>query len=143
MYLLDGDSWILFCRCFVYFVKNWDHYLLRSHVHELQHCRLYLSLWHMSNETMSPQYLEVSLQLSSKIEIYMSYISQNHKNTQWARKIIKVHTKKFVKSNKSISRIIFLTKFHFVRFQKWPKINFWTGKTTSKNAISWKNIFLD
>ena len=33
--------------------------------------------------------------------------------------------KKFVKSNKSISRKkIFLTKIHFLQFQKWPKINF-------------------
>ena len=31
--------------------------------------------------------------------------------------------KKLVKSNKLISRIIFLTKFHFLQFQKWPKIN--------------------
>ena len=31
--------------------------------------------------------------------------------------------KKLVKSNKSISRI-FLTKFYFLQFQKWPKINF-------------------
>ena len=31
--------------------------------------------------------------------------------------------KKFVKSNKSISRKIHLTKFHFLQFQKWPKIN--------------------
>ena len=31
---------------------------------------------------------------------------------------------------------IFLTKFHFLQFQKWPKINFWTGKKfkTAKNA---------
>ena len=35
--------------------------------------------------------------------------------------------KKLVKSNKSISRIrieFYLTKFHFLQFQKWPKINF-------------------
>jgi len=32
--------------------------------------------------------------------------------------------KKLVKSNKSISRKIFLTKFHFLQFQKWPKINY-------------------
>ena len=33
--------------------------------------------------------------------------------------------KKLVKSNKSISRKkIFLTKIHFLQFQKWPKINF-------------------
>ena len=33
-----------------------------------------------------------------------------------------------MKSNKLISGIIFLTKFHFLQFQKGPKINFWTGK---------------
>ena len=31
--------------------------------------------------------------------------------------------KNFVKSNKSISRI-FLTKFQFLQFQKWPEMNF-------------------
>ena len=36
--------------------------------------------------------------------------------------------KKLAKSNKSISRKFFLTKFHFLLFQKWPKINFWTRK---------------
>ena len=35
----------------------------------------------------------------------------------------RVSTPPFVQSNKSISRI-FLTKFHFLQFQKWPKINF-------------------
>ena len=32
--------------------------------------------------------------------------------------------KKLVKSKNSISRKNFLTKFHFLQFQKWPKINF-------------------
>ena len=32
--------------------------------------------------------------------------------------------KNLVKSNKSISATIFLTKLHFMQFQKWPKINF-------------------
>ena len=32
--------------------------------------------------------------------------------------------KKLVKSNKSILRKTFLTKFHFLQYQKWPKINF-------------------
>ena len=43
---------------------------------------------------------------------------------------------------RSISQIIFLTKFHFLQFQKWPKINFWTGKKfkTAKNAISRKKL---
>ena len=37
----------------------------------------------------------------------------------------------------------FFTKFYFLQFQKWPKINFWTGKKlkTAKNAISRKKIF--
>ena len=63
--------------------------------------------------------------------------------TQWARKFKKVKDKKLVKSNKSISRNFILTKFHFLQFQKWPKINFWTGKKfeTAKNAISRKNFF--
>ena len=34
--------------------------------------------------------------------------------------------KKLVKSNKSISQF-FLTKFHFLPFQKWQTINFWSG----------------
>ena len=35
---------------------------------------------------------------------------------------------------------IFLAKFHFLQFQKWLKINFWTGKKfkTAKNVISRK-----
>ena len=37
-----------------------------------------------------------------------------------------------------------LTKFHFLQFQKWPKINFWTGKKckTAKNAISRKTFLI-
>ena len=48
------------------------------------------------------------------------------------QKFKKVQTKKLVKSNKSISRIIFLTKLHFLPFQKWPTINFWTGENCQK-----------
>ena len=40
----------------------------------------------------------------------------------------KSRPKKLVKSNKSISRKKFVAKFHFLQFQKWPKINIWTGK---------------
>ena len=40
----------------------------------------------------------------------------------------KSRPKKLVKSNKSISRKNSLNKFHFLQFQKWPKINFWTEK---------------
>ena len=38
----------------------------------------------------------------------------------------KSRPKKLVKSNKSISWHFILAKFHFLKFQKWPKINFWT-----------------
>ena len=54
--------------------------------------------------------------------------------------------KKLVKSNKSISQQFFLTKFHFLQFQKWPKNNFWTGKkfkTASPEMQFHRNIFLD
>ena len=50
----------------------------------------------------------------------------------------KSRPKKLVKSNKSISEKIFLAKFHFLRFQKWPKIYFSTGK---KFKIAKKAIF--
>ena len=36
----------------------------------------------------------------------------------------KARPKKLVKSTKSISRKFFLTKIHFLQFQKGPKINF-------------------
>ena len=50
--------------------------------------------------------------------------------------------KKIVKSNKSISRIFLGPISNFLQFQKWPKINFCTGKMfkTAKNAISRKKI---
>ena len=37
-----------------------------------------------------------------------------------------------------------MTKFHFLQFQKWPKINFWTENkfNIAKNAISHKKFFL-
>ena len=62
---------------------------------------------------------------------------------QWVRKFKKIQAKKLVKSNKSISRNFILTKFHFLQFQKWPKINFWSGGKfkTAKTAIS-RNTFL-
>ena len=46
----------------------------------------------------------------------------------------KSRPKKLFKWNKSISRNFFLAKIHFLPFQKWPKINFWTGES-AKNAI--------
>ena len=37
----------------------------------------------------------------------------------------KVQAKKnLLKANKSISRKKIFTKFHFLQFQKWPKVNF-------------------
>ena len=59
------------------------------------------------------------------------------------QKIKKVQAKKLVKFNKSISRCFFYQILHFWQFQKWPKINFWTGKKfkTDKNAIS-RNLFI-
>ena len=35
-------------------------------------------------------------------------------------------------------------KFYFLQFQKWPKINFWTGKKfkTAKNAVSRNNFWI-
>ena len=57
------------------------------------------------------------------------------------QKIKNSRPKKLVKSIKSISRRkFFLTKFHFLQFQKWSKINLWTGKKfkTARNAISRK-----
>ena len=48
--------------------------------------------------------------------------------------------KKLMKSNKSVSWKFFLTNFHFLHFQKWPKINFWTTKN-ARNAFSRKKIF--
>ena len=71
-------------------------------------------------------------------------IQCNSTCTQWARKLKKKsRPKKLMKSNKSISRNFILTKFHFLQFQKWPKINFWTGEKlkTAKNAISRKKMW--
>ena len=48
--------------------------------------------------------------------------------------------KKLVKSNKSISRIFF-TKFHFLLFLKWPKINFWARKKFKTEYFPWKLKF--
>ena len=54
-------------------------------------------------------------------------------------KLKKSRTKKLAKSNKSISRKKkFFEHTHLLPFQKWAKINFWTGKKfkTARNAIS-------
>ena len=51
-------------------------------------------------------------------------IIQVHSITQWARKFKKVQAKKTREIKKNQFDEIFLTKFHFLQFQKWPKINF-------------------
>ena len=53
----------------------------------------------------------------------------------------KFRPKKLVKSNNSISRKFFLTKFHFLLFQKLPKSNFWTRKKFKKKC-NFTEIFL-
>ena len=53
----------------------------------------------------------------------------------------KSRSKKLVKTNKSTSRKNFLTKIHFLRFQKWPKINFWTEKKFKTEYFPWKLKF--
>ena len=64
--------------------------------------------------------------------------------TQWARKFKKVQAKKVVKSNKSISQKMFLTNFHYLQFQKWPKISFCTGENCQKcNFTKTKNDLFD
>ena len=76
------------------------------------------------------------------VKIQFRILDASLVNSQiWPENLKKSSPKKLLGSNKSISRKIFLTKFHFLQFEKWPKINFWTGKTT-KNAISWKKNFL-
>ena len=40
----------------------------------------------------------------------------------------KSRPKKLVKSRKSILRNVFMTKIHFLQFQNWPNITFWTGE---------------
>ena len=60
----------------------------------------------------------------------------------FSQKILKKsRSKKLMKSNKSISWKIFLTKINFLQFQKWPKINFWTGKKF-KTAVSRKKFLI-
>ena len=61
-----------------------------------------------------------------------------------ARIFKKSRPKKTMKSNKRISWNFILTKFHFLQFQKWPNINFWTGEKfiTAKNAISREFFFI-
>ena len=55
----------------------------------------------------------------SKIDIFQ--VLKAHSGTE---KLKKSRPKKLMKSNKSISRNIFFTKFHFLQYQKWPNINF-------------------
>merc|ERR1739847_89105 len=51
------------------------------------------------------------------VVIINCYLPNNISSSQWARKLKKSRAKKLVNSNKSISRKIFLTKFHFLQFQ--------------------------
>ena len=62
-------------------------------------------------------------------QVFLAWTFKYSGHYEWA-KIWQVQFKKnLVKSNKSISRNFILTKFHFLQFQKWPKINFWTRRS--------------
>ena len=67
---------------------------------------------------------------SSRIYSYSRFWNKNLKNTQWwAVKFKKVQTKKNSWNEINQFHELFMTKCHFLPFQKWPKINFWTGKS--------------
>ena len=54
-----------------------------------------------------------------------AYVFDCENISQRARKFKKFQAKKLMKSNKSISqKKFFLSKFHFLPFQKWSEINF-------------------
>ena len=65
---------------------------------------------------------------------YTKYVSKNRNQEltlmihSGPENLKKSRPKKLVKSNKINFTKIFLTKFHFLPFLKWPKINFWTGE---------------
>ena len=75
-----------------------------------------------------------------KITLYFATDSDPDRTEFWDWTFLNLH----VKSNKSTSRNFFLAKFHFLKFQKWPKINFCTGKKfkTAKNVISRKKFLI-
>ena len=95
------------------------------------------TFWETSSSVPGPPPLfqQKSQQQQCRVCSEKSRFASSHSR---ARKLKKAPAKQLVKSNKSISQKTFLTKFHFLQFQKWPKINFCTGKKfkTAKNAIS-------
>ena len=50
-----------FALCNISFFVFHTSLLFTELLHEIQHCILYLSLWHILKDTMRPQYLELSL----------------------------------------------------------------------------------
>ena len=56
--------------------------------------------------------------------LYSGMYSDNNGSHSGPENYEKSRPKNLVKSNISISKNIFLTKFHFLQFLKWPKINF-------------------
>ena len=62
-----------------------------------------------------------NVQLKSNNTTAIRTDSYNQGELLWITQLL---PEKLVKSNKSISQIFFLAKFHFFQFQKWPKINF-------------------
>ena len=45
------------------------------------------------------------------------------------------------KKTREIKLNFFLAKFHFLKFQKWPKINFWTGKSLKLAKMQFHDFF--
>ena len=75
---------------------------------------------------------------------YFSMKWHDHHHTTTYFLYVHSGPEKLKKSRSKFHEKLFLTKFHFLQSQKWPKINFWTLKKfkTAKNAISHK-IFFD
>ena len=71
--------------------------------------------------------------------VYAKYVHAHLKKTQK----FNMYTSNSNQINQFHEKKIFLTKFHFSQFRKWPKINFPTRKKfkTAKNAISRKIFF--
>ena len=65
-----------------------------------------------------------NLTIDEKIPHMVEWYTQAQYWPENLKKVQAKKKKKLVKSNKSISRNNFLTKFHFLPFVKWPKINF-------------------
>ena len=66
---------------------------------------------------------------------------ENLKNSRQKNSWNQINQKFF--SRNCIFQLFPSSKFHFLQFQKWPKINFWTGEKlkTATNAISRKKFF--